>query len=61
MEIPHGLGIAMQWAGILLIVFAFADFGLSVAGIDITGVGWSPIAAGIAGSLLLKFGGGEED
>ncbi|MGV2341420.1 MAG UNVERIFIED_CONTAM: hypothetical protein LVR18_48090 [Planctomycetaceae bacterium] len=43
--------------GGMLIVFGLVDFGLyQFAGYDLTGVQWSPIAAGIAGSVLMRIG-----
>jgi hypothetical protein len=61
MEIPHGLGIAIRWFGILLILFALIDFGLSFAGVDITGVRWSPLVAGGIGGLLTRITGDNDD
>jgi hypothetical protein len=40
---------------------AIADIGLSYAGIDITGVRWSPLVSGITGGLLMRSFGGDED
>ena len=43
--------------GGMFIVFGLVDFGLyQFAGYDLTGVQWSPIAAGIAGSVLMRIG-----
>jgi hypothetical protein len=61
MEIPHGLATALWWLGILLIVFAVADFGLSWVGVDITGVRWSPLVAGVLGSVLCRLFRGAVD
>jgi hypothetical protein len=47
----------MYLLGILCLVFAFADFwSFTLLGIDMTGVSWSPIAAGAAGVVLLGLG-----
>ncbi len=51
----------LKWVGYLCYVFAVADFGLSWAGIDLTGVRWSPIAAVIAGTVLVRIGSLGED
>ena len=41
--------------GMLCIGFAIVDVGTYYLGIaDLTGVSWSPIAAGVAGSFLLR-------
>ncbi|MEL6896070.1 MAG: hypothetical protein AAFP90_08210 [Planctomycetota bacterium] len=51
--------------GILLIIFGIADFCLfTFAGMDITGVSWSPIAAGITGGIVMRIAGaidGDDD
>ena len=55
MEVPQGFATAMSWLGILLIVFAIVDVVLGRGfQIDITGVSWSPLAAGLTGGLLLR-------
>lgn len=42
--------------GYALIAFGIADFALFQFGVaDLTGVSWSPIAAGAAGAVLLRF------
>jgi hypothetical protein len=61
MEIPQGLATALWWIGILLIVFAVVDFGLAWVGVDITGVRWSPLVAGVLGSVLCRFFRGAVD
>lgn len=56
MEVPQGVATALRVLGVLLIIFAIVDVVLArVFAIDLTGVTWSPIAAGIAGSVLLRF------
>jgi hypothetical protein len=60
-EIPYGLGVAIRWLGYLLILFALVDFGLSFAGIDITGVRWSPLVAGGIGGLFTRMTGDDGD
>ena len=47
--------------GILLILFAVADFAGMFFGYDLTGVSWSPMVAMIAGSLLMSIGEADED
>ncbi len=48
--------------GFLCYAFAVADLGLYHLGVaDLTGVSWSPIAACVVGSLLMKIEGGEEE
>jgi hypothetical protein len=55
MEVPSGLASVLRIAGILLILFAVVDVVLARAfSIDITGVSWSPLAAGLAGIVMLK-------
>jgi hypothetical protein len=62
MEVPEGLATVLRWIGMLLILFALVDVVLGrFFGIDITGVPWSPIAAGLAGWVLLKFFGKGDD
>jgi len=47
----------MYLLGILCLGFAFVDFwSFTLLGIDLTGVSWSPIAAGVAGGVLLRLG-----
>ena len=52
----------MQIIGIIIIVFAIADFGLSYMGINLTPFlppeisRYSPIAIGLLGGLLLNIG-----
>jgi hypothetical protein len=47
--------------GMLCIGFAIVDLGTYYLGIaDLTGVSWSPIAAGVAGSVLMKIGSDAE-
>jgi hypothetical protein len=47
--------------GALCIGFAIVDLGTYYLGIaDLTGVSWSPIAAGVVGSILLRMGDGGE-
>lgn len=60
MEIPQGLATALRGIGFLLILFAFADFGLSWFGMDITGVRWSPLVAGGLGTVLCRFFRGDD-
>ena len=62
MDVPNGLAIGLRVLGVLLIIFAIVDVVLGrVFAIDITGVTWSPIAAGLAGGALLRiFGGGDD-
>jgi hypothetical protein len=62
MEVPEGLATALRWIGILLILFAIIDAVLGrIFGIDITGVSWSPLAAGITGGVMLRvFGEGDD-
>ena len=41
--------------------FAVVDLGTYYLGVaDLTGLSWSPIAAAVAGSVLVKMDGGEE-
>ena len=47
--------------GLLCFGFAIADFAGMFFGYDLTGVSWSPIAAGVVGSVLTRIGGGEND
>jgi len=55
MQVPQGLATALSGLGILLILFAIVDVVLGrFFEIDITGVSWSPLAAGILGSVLLR-------
>ena len=54
MEVPHGVAVALRVIGVLLILFALIDFGLSWIGIDITGVRWSPLVAGGLGSVTWR-------
>ena len=54
MEVPHGVAVVLRVFGILLILFALVDFGLSWVGIDITGVSWSPLVAGGLGSVIWR-------
>lgn len=63
MEIPLGLGRALWWLGVLLIGFALIDVvAARVMNFDITGVTWSPLAAGLIGGVLMRFfGGGDDD
>jgi len=49
------MGIALKILGGLLILFAIIDIvAANIFAIDLTGVMWSPIVAGIGGSLLLR-------
>jgi hypothetical protein len=52
----------MTWLGYLCHVFALVDFAGMFFKYDLTGVSWSPIVAGLLGSLFLKLGedGGNE-
>ena len=52
--------IAFIILGYLCFGFGVIDFVASLFGYDFTGVQWSPIAAGLVGSALLKFGGRDE-
>lgn len=62
MDVPQGLAITLRWVGILLILFAIVDVVLGrIFALDITGVSWSPLVSGIAGSALLKFFGSDDD
>ena len=48
--------------GLLCYGFAIVDLGTYYLGImDITGVSWSPIAAGVLGSVLMSIGGDEAE
>lgn len=50
-----------QMLGYACYAFAVVDLGTYYLGIaDITGVSWSPIAAAVLGSVLVKMDGGEE-
>ena len=46
--------------GYLCVGFGILDFGASFFGYDLTGVQWSPIAAGLVGSVLINLGGGDK-
>jgi len=50
----------MAILGLLVIGFGIIDFAGMFFGYDLTGVSWSPIAAGFVGSFLLNLGGDEE-
>ncbi len=43
--------------GLLCFGFAIIDYAVSFVGYDLTGVSWSPIAAGVIGSILISIGG----
>jgi len=48
----------LRIAGYLCYAFAVLDLGLYYLGIaDLTGVSWSPIAAAVVGSVLLRANG----
>ena len=48
--------------GLLCYGFAIVDLGTYYFGImDITGLSWSPIAAGVLGSVLMNIGGEAEE
>tara|TARA_B100000959_G_scaffold263587_1_gene303106 strand:- start:762 stop:926 length:165 start_codon:yes stop_codon:yes gene_type:complete len=47
--------------GYLIIGFGIIDFAGMFFNYDITGVGWSPIAAGFLGSFLINLGSKDED
>lgn len=56
MKIPQRLAAGLQWLGILLILFAISDLVMSrIFSVEITGVWWSPLLAGAAGGLLIRF------
>lgn len=63
MDVSQGVAIGLRVLGFLLILFAIVDVVLGrVFEIDITGVTWSPIVAGLAGGALLRIvGGGDDD
>ena len=42
-----------KFGGILCYVFAVIDFAGMFFGYDLTGVSWSPIVAGLVGSVLV--------
>jgi hypothetical protein len=47
----------MKLLALACFVFAIVDFlSFYLVGYDITGVSWSPVAASIAGSVLLRLG-----
>ena len=46
--------------GYLCIGFGIIDFAGMFFGYDLTGVTWSPIAAGFLGSVLISMGGDDE-
>jgi hypothetical protein len=47
----------LRLLGMLCYGFAVLDFGLYFLGVaDLTGVSWSPIAAAVVGSVLMRVG-----
>lgn len=56
MKTPQTLAAGLQWMGILLILFAISDLVMSrIFSVEITSVWWTPLVAGVAGGLLIKF------
>jgi hypothetical protein len=52
-----GGGLIFKLAGGLLILFGIIDFVLyQFFNFDVTGVSWSPVAAGIVGSIIMRMG-----
>ena len=51
----------LKFGGILCYVFAVIDFAGMFLGYDLTGVSWSPIVAGLVGSVLVQFGEGKSE
>ena len=52
-----GGGLIFKLAGGLLILFGIVDFVLyQFFNFDVTGVSWSPVAAGIVGSIIMRMG-----
>jgi hypothetical protein len=55
MASPISAGAILSWVGLLLMIFAVVDLICANGfGIDLTGVSWSPIAAGIGGNVLYR-------
>ncbi|MEY3176680.1 MAG: hypothetical protein RLZZ436_4594 [Planctomycetota bacterium] len=59
MSASSGVGAILKICGGLLITFGIIDFSLyTFFAYDLTGFSWSPVAAGVAGSVLMRIGGG---
>lgn len=52
-----GGGLIFKLVGGLLILLGIVDFALyQFFDVDVTGVSWSPVAAGIVGSMVMRMG-----
>ena len=58
----RGREAMFRMLGYACYAFAVIDLGTYYLGIaDLTGVSWSPIAAAVAGAILVKMNGAEEE